>query len=100
MITAALRRHIYDASMAEGRPIEEYLTLEQLAARIGWSIKTARTMHYRANRRRAAGEPRLGDLPEPDHRFGRTPVWLLATIEDWQASRPGQGAGGGPKPRP
>lgn len=100
MMTAALRQHIYDASMADGRPIEDYLTLEQVAVRLGWSLKTARTMHYRANRRRAAGEPRPGDLPEPDHRFGRTPVWLEDTIDRFEATRPGQGAGGGPKPRP
>ncbi|GLB86431.1 MULTISPECIES: hypothetical protein [Mycobacterium] len=99
MMTAALRQHIYDASMADGRPIEDYLTLEQVAARAGWSLKTARTMHYRANRRRAAGEPRPGDLPEPDHRFGRTPVWLDDSITQWLNSRPGQGVGGGPKPR-
>jgi predicted DNA-binding transcriptional regulator AlpA len=99
MMTDALRQHIYDASMAEGRPIEDYLTLEQVAERAGWSLKTARTMQHRANRRRAAGEPRPGDLPEPDHRFGRTPVWLDESIEQWLHSRPGQGVGGGPKPR-
>ncbi|MCA4741560.1 hypothetical protein H8Z64_23990 [Mycobacterium avium subsp. hominissuis] len=60
-------------------------------------------MQRRANRRRAAGKPRPGDLPEPDHFFGRTPVWRLSTITQWQAARPGQGAGGGrptPKPKP
>jgi len=91
---ARARRHLYDACMAE-----DYLTLAQLAERVGWSLPTARTLHYRANRRRAAGDVRPGDLPAPDRRFGRTPVWLPQTIDQWQATRPGKGAGGGPKPR-
>ena len=83
----------YDSHM----PTERYLTLQQVADTLGWTLKTARTLHYRAARNRAAGAARPGDLPAPDQRFGRTPVWLEETIEDWKARRPGQGAGGGPK---
>ncbi|TDH47941.1 hypothetical protein E2F47_25865 [Mycobacterium eburneum] len=75
----------------------KYLTLQDIAERLGWSINTARTMQHRANSRRAAGKSRPGDLPPPDHRFARTPVWLVETIEAWEKRRPGQGAGGGPK---
>lgn len=31
-----------------------------------------------------------GDLPEPDEVFGRSPVWRVSTIIEWQASRPGR----------
>ncbi|HWD81433.1 MAG TPA: hypothetical protein VG497_21205 [Kribbella sp.] len=40
-------------------------------------------------------------FPEPDVVIGRTPGWSLerkAEIERWEATRPGQGAGGG-RPR-
>jgi len=78
---------------------QTYLTLQQVAERMGWTLKTARTMQHRANRNRSRDQARPGDLPPPDHRFGRTPVWRTSTIERWQAQRPGRGAGGGPKPR-
>ncbi len=76
---------------------ESYLTLQQVADHLGWTLKTARTLHYRASRNRAEGNVRPGDLPPPDQRFGRTPVWLERTIEDFKDHRPGRGAGGGPK---
>lgn len=38
------------------------------------------------------------DLPEPDVRIGRTRGWLPSTIDEWNASRPGRGVGGG-RPR-
>ena len=38
------------------------------------------------------------DLPEPDVRIGRTRGWLPSTIDEWNAKRPGRGAGGG-RPR-
>jgi len=37
-------------------------------------------------------------MPPPDARFGRTPVWRPATIQEWVRRRPGRGAGGG-RPR-
>lgn len=39
-----------------------------------------------------------GVIPAPDGYLGRTPWWKRRTIEKWQASRPGQGKGGG-RPR-
>lgn len=90
----------YDACMATGESLHgEYLTLPQIAERMNWTVKTARTMQNRANRRRAAGQSRPGDLPKEDHRLGRVPLWLNTTIDQWERDRPGQGAGGGPKPR-
>ena len=37
-------------------------------------------------------------LPEPDVYVGRTRGWTEQTIDEWNAARPGQGAGGG-RPR-
>jgi hypothetical protein len=94
------RRATYYASMVDGAALHgEYLTLADIADRMSWTIKTARTMQNRANRRRAAGASRPGDLPKEDHRVGRIPLWLTTTIEHWERDRPGRGTGGGPKPR-
>ncbi len=95
------RTAAYYASMADGESLHgEYLTLADIADRMSWTIKTARTMQNRANRRRAAGNSRPGDLPKEDHRVGRIPLWLTTTIDHWERDRPGRGSGGGPKPRP
>jgi predicted DNA-binding transcriptional regulator AlpA len=40
-----------------------------------------------------------GDAPRPDGHFGRTPWWHRITVEQWLASRPGRGAGGGRPPK-
>jgi predicted DNA-binding transcriptional regulator AlpA len=37
-------------------------------------------------------------FPKPDVTLGRSPRWLPATLDRWQASRPGKGSGGG-RPR-
>jgi len=39
-----------------------------------------------------------GRFPPPDTVWGRSPGWLPATLDEWKASRPGRGAGGG-RPR-
>jgi hypothetical protein len=59
---------------------------------------TVRSYHDAATKRRKDGCPRPGDFPEPDHHFGRTPVWSPATVDTWATNRPGRGAGGG-RPR-
>lgn len=64
-----------------------YLDPAGVAAAIGVSVAT---VHVYKNR---------GLLPEPDDRFGQTPVWLPDTIEKWKTNRPGQGKGGGRKPK-
>jgi hypothetical protein len=95
---ATFSPRLYDSHMPDLGD-EEYLTLDDIAQLLGWTIKTARTMQHRANRNRRSGESRPGDLPSADLKFGRTPVWRAATIDAWMRSRPGRGAGGGPKPR-
>lgn len=66
----------------------EYLTLEKIAERAGITLGSARTYHKRANANRAAGNPRPGDLPEPDLHLGTTPGWDEHTITTWLATRP------------
>lgn len=98
VIARSIRARLYDSCMA-GEITGTFLTLPELAEREGWTIKTARALHHRANQRRANNTSRPGDLPKPDHHIGRSPVWLETTIETWEKQRPGRGAGGGPKPR-
>lgn len=39
-----------------------------------------------------------GRMPEPDARYGGSPVWVPSTIALWIEQRPGRGVGGG-RPR-
>lgn len=75
------------------------LTLKDIAAELGLEYRTVRNYHQIAERRRRDGGTRPGDLPEPDERFGRSPVWKASTIKRWASHRPGRGAGGGRPPR-
>jgi len=63
-----------------------YLSLADIAERLGLQASTVRM--YRSE----------GRLPEPDAMTGPTPGWLPETIDEWHASRPGRGVGGG-RPR-
>ena len=65
----------------------EYLDVKGVADRLGVDPSTVHT--YRSR----------GGFPEPDNRFGQSPVWLPETIDAWKAARPGQGKGGGRKPK-
>lgn len=70
--------------------------LEAVADYIGVTYASARTYHGRSQINRKNGTPRPGDFPEPDERFGRSPVWRPETIITWYTQqRPGRGAGGG-----
>lgn len=74
----------------------KYLDIEGVAEFMGWTVESTRTLHKRAARRRRDGDVRPGDLPAPDEVFGgRTPVWLVETLESFKVNRPGKGAGGG-----
>lgn len=54
-----------------------YLSLAELAERIGINPRSAST--YK-------------DLPPPDAITGNIRGWLPATVDAWQAARPGRGA--------
>ncbi|MXM66100.1 hypothetical protein GR925_22275 [Streptomyces sp. HUCO-GS316] len=75
------------------------LDLEALAEKTGLTYATVRSYHNHAEARRRDGNPRPGDLPPPDKRFGRSPAWLEKTIDELLANRPGRGAGGGRPPK-
>lgn len=60
----------------------------RLVSRPGSEIKPASWRRYVSD----------GRAPKPDGHLGRTPWWSPGTIEQWAASRPGQGKGGG-RPR-
>lgn len=59
-----------------------YLGVTDVAKRLG--ITTAAVSTYK--------------LPEPDAYVGKARGWLPATIDAWNAARPGRGVGGG-RPR-
>lgn len=67
----------------------EYLDIAGIAERIGIKPDSVQTYHKRAVRGRRDGDVKPWDLPEPDARFGGRPVWLVATVEAWEAARPG-----------
>lgn len=65
----------------------QYLDMHQAADRLGVAYATIR--RYRAT----------GGFPPADVTVGQSPGWLAETLDQWQASRPGRGAGGGRPPR-
>lgn len=81
------------------------LDLKAISIMIGVKYSAMRRYQQDAtrNRRLAAefNDPsyiRPGDLPPPDARYRRAPLWKHETIKQWRQSRPGRGAGGG-RPR-
>lgn len=73
---------------------ERLLDYRMIALALGVEVTTVRQYLKAARARRAAGEERPGDMPEPDEILGRTPVWKPETIEKWLERRPGKGVGG------
>lgn len=55
------------------------LEISDLAAHLGVQVTSVR--RYRAR----------GELPEPDARAGRSPLWRASTITAWQERRRGHG---------
>jgi predicted DNA-binding transcriptional regulator AlpA len=60
-----------------------YLSVTEVAKRLG--ISAAAVSAYK--------------LPEPDATIGKTRGWEPETIDQWNASRPGRGVGGGRPPK-
>lgn len=84
--------------MTETNPNESastFLTIADIAERIGVGETSLRTYHQRAAANRRAGMIKQGDLPEPARYFGRSPVWSVEQIERWIAARPGRGRSAG-----
>lgn len=74
----------------------EKLYHEQAAAHVG--LKASVWRDYCSSR---GGRPPRGPTPDgTDVENGHArPYWYAPTLDDWKASRPGQGKGGGRKPR-
>jgi hypothetical protein len=73
-----------------------YWGLQEIAEYLEVKYSSARTYHGRAEINRRRGEPRPGDMPPPDTRFGNSPVWDSEKIILWKhTKRPGKGAFGG-----
>lgn len=66
---------------------DDLLTLAEIAPIIGVAESSIRTYHDRAERNRREENPRPNDMPAPDYRFERTPVWKRATINAWKERR-------------
>lgn len=64
---------------------DRLLTTGAVAARAGVAVSTISTYLAR------------GYLPAPVARISGRPLWTRGQIDEWLASRPGRGAGGGPK---
>lgn len=82
-------------------PDHVFWGLDEVAVFIGVTYNSARTYHGRAEINRRKGAEKTSDMPPPDHKFGRSPVWYPETINEWlQWRRPyvkrqkvGKGAG-------
>lgn len=53
----------------------------------GMSTSTLSTLLHRGRKNRAAGKDFPNDIPEPDGRFGTSPVWKHDTIHAWLTER-------------
>lgn len=73
----------------------DMVDMQGIAEILGATLGSVQTYHTRAKRNRRNSNPRPGDLPPPDGKFGNSPVWYRETIMRWKESRPGRGAGGG-----
>lgn len=67
---------------------DQYLTLSDIAYRVGLTVGAIRQVHKRsmANRESGVGSVR-DDMPPEDIRLGPTPGWADATIAPWIESR-------------
>jgi hypothetical protein len=74
------------------------LKREEVAALLG--IKPKSVSQYLVESKEG-GKYEKNPFPAPDDYFGRSPWWAEDRADEilkWAAKRPGQGAGGGPKP--
>jgi hypothetical protein len=65
----------------------DLLTIKDIAVVLGVTEKSARLYHEVSQRHRREDRVRDKDMPEPDYRIGRSPVWHSATIEAWRERR-------------
>ncbi|TXH08338.1 MAG: hypothetical protein E6R04_10860 [Spirochaetes bacterium] len=59
----------------------------------GMSTSTLSTLLHRGRKNRALGKHFPNDIPEPDGKFGTSPVWRHETVQEWLTERAsGEGA--------
>lgn len=75
-------RSTEQAEAVRSRGMVRYLTLHELADRVGITYNTAK------------GYLRKGVLPEADASIGPKLGWLPKTVDEWMDSRPGRGRWG------
>lgn len=96
----------YDAGMKpttraeRDEPEGTYLDRNAFAARLKIKAKSLTAYLVASRKHRAAGQPRPGDIPEPDKIVaGRHYLWLEQTVADFIERRPGRGRKGIPRKR-
>jgi hypothetical protein len=84
-------------------PDTDEITLDVWAVLQGVTKVTAESNLSKSGKRRAAGDARPGDMPEPGKRAGQTPLFTMGVYREWAAQRPGKGSSlgkaGGPGSR-
>ncbi|WP_141575892.1 hypothetical protein [Actinomadura sp. WMMA1423] len=76
-------------------PPEALINIDVWAALQGVKKTTVEANRSRHNARRGTPQARAGDMPGEDTVLGRVPFWRMSTFREWQASKPGKGAGAG-----
>lgn len=67
--------------------LSEYADSARMAEAAGMGLPSFRVSLTRAKTRRESGVIFPTDVPEPDIVFGRSPVWMVSTMESWIEAR-------------
>lgn len=65
---------------------DRLLSVEDVANAIGVKPGTLLVYNSRASRERLGPVESRSGLPQPDFRFGRSPIWLESTISAWRGT--------------
>lgn len=61
--------------------------VEDVAGILGIKVSSLRVHSARSTARRSSGNTIAGNLPEPNYKYGRSPVWLESEIIKWAKTR-------------
>lgn len=65
---------------------DRLLSVEDVASALSVKVASLRVYSSRASKSRMESEGSSTDLPSPDYRFGRSPVWRESTIRKWRGN--------------
>lgn len=65
---------------------DQLLSVEDVAEALGVKVASLRVYSSRASKSRMEATSTSADLPLPDYRFGRSPLWHASTIKNWRGS--------------